>query len=388
MGSATAHLHKNAATVPIAEFDRPVWNAESILLNGHAHTDPAGRAQLGTEGTAALEKITERITPTLQEGGKDDRGRIHGDLHRENMIAMPGGGIGIIDFDDCGTGHYLLDLATVLSSIHRIAHTEPGAYERFAHAFLVGYSEVRPLPADFAQLLEPYLLLRDAFILNFVTAAAPVNADVASWGPRRIAGITANMRAYLDGHRYPGALTAAVQAQNLTHENHSVAVPSTAITVRACAVILEGRQFCLIYRQRPDDQYSLPGGLVHTDEEVPAALARELEEELDLDLSALPGRPELRWVQDQLTTRPGSDALFRRLHLIHVLHVPARVRHTMAATEQDAEDDARIVWKDLDQAASLHLYPAVGEAISALVTQVRPAPVLLPPITDRTYRWR
>ena len=174
-----------------------------------AHTDPAAQAQLGTDGAAALRTITELITPALQEGGTADRGRIHGDLHRENMIAMSDGGIGIIDFDDCGTGHYLLDLATVLSSIHRVAHTEPGAYERFAHAFLAGHSDVLPLPADFDRLLEPYLLLRDAFILNFVTAAASVNADVASWGPRRTAGITANMQAYLSGHRYPGALTTA-----------------------------------------------------------------------------------------------------------------------------------------------------------------------------------
>ncbi|MEU7384201.1 NUDIX hydrolase [Streptomyces sp. NPDC042207] len=165
------------------------------------------------------------------------------------------------------------------------------------------------------------------------------------------------------------------------------AAPSTAIAVRTCAVILEGRQVCLIHRERPDgDQYSLPGGLVHADEEVPAALARELKEELDLDLSVLPGRPELRWVQDQITSRPGSDAPFRRLHLIHVLHVPPHARHTMAATEQDAEDHASIVWADLDQVARLHLYPAAGEALSDLATQA--SPVLLPPITDRTYSWR
>jgi 8-oxo-dGTP pyrophosphatase MutT (NUDIX family) len=165
------------------------------------------------------------------------------------------------------------------------------------------------------------------------------------------------------------------------------AAPSTAIAVRTCAVILEDRQVCLIHRERPDgDQYSLPGGLVHADEEVPAALARELKEELDLDLAALPGRPELRWVQDQITTRPGSDAPFRRLHLIHVLHVPPHTRHTLAATEQDAEDHARIVWTDLDQAARLHLYPAAGEALSALAAPA--SPVLLPPITDRTYSWR
>ncbi|KUO09536.1 hypothetical protein AQJ58_24590 [Streptomyces sp. DSM 15324] len=99
------------------------------------------------------------------------------------MIALPDGGVGLIDFDDCGTGHYLLDIATILSSVHRIAHTEPGGYEEFAHTHLDGYTQVRPLPTDFSRLLEPYLLLRDAFILNFVTTAAPVNPDVASWGP-------------------------------------------------------------------------------------------------------------------------------------------------------------------------------------------------------------
>ncbi|MGW1194410.1 phosphotransferase enzyme family protein [Streptomyces sp. NPDC002536] len=206
MGRATAHLHEHAATVPLTEFDRPVWDAETILLKGNALTDPVAQERLGADGVAALRKVTELIAPALQEGGQDDRGRIHGDLHRENMIAMTGGGIGLIDFDDCGTGHYLLDIATVLSSVHRIAHKEEGAYEEFAHAFLAGYPQVRPLPTGFARLLEPYLLLRDAFVLNFVTAAAPVNTDVASWGPRRIAGILAHMQAYLEGHPYPGTL--------------------------------------------------------------------------------------------------------------------------------------------------------------------------------------
>ncbi|MEY9839594.1 phosphotransferase enzyme family protein [Streptacidiphilus sp. EB103A] len=104
MGSATAHLHANAAAVPMSEFDRPTWDAETILLKGHALTDPQAARQLGTEGLAALRELADRITPALAEGGQADRGRIHGDLHRENMIELPGGGVGIIDFDDCGTG--------------------------------------------------------------------------------------------------------------------------------------------------------------------------------------------------------------------------------------------------------------------------------------------
>ncbi|MFJ7905117.1 NUDIX domain-containing protein [Streptomyces sp. NPDC096198] len=168
------------------------------------------------------------------------------------------------------------------------------------------------------------------------------------------------------------------------------AEPATALTVRVCAVILQDHRICLIHRERPDgDQYSLPGGLVHSDEEVPAALTRELREELDLDLSALPERPELRWVQDQITTRPGAEEPFRRIHLIHVLHLPPHSGFTMADTEQDAEDHARIIWVEVDRAARLHLYPAISEAIGALTsTQRQPAPVLLSPITDQTYRWR
>ena len=169
------------------------------------------------------------------------------------------------------------------------------------------------------------------------------------------------------------------------------AAPATSLTVRACCVIVHDGQVALIHRKRPDgDQYSLPGGIVHADEEVPAALARELSEELSLDLSALPRQPELRWVQDQITTRPGSSDLFRRLHLIHVLpDLPPAARHAMADTEQDAEDDTRITWTGLRHAARLHLYPAAGDAIATLAsTGSHTGPILLPPITDRSFRWR
>lgn len=49
----------------------------------------------------------------------------------------------------------------------------------------------------------------------------------------------------------------------------------------------------------------------------------------------------------------------------------------------------RIVWAPIDQAVGLHLYPAVGAAIQGLVSAcVLPAPVLLAPITDQSFRWR
>lgn len=172
----------------------------------------------------------------------------------------------------------------------------------------------------------------------------------------------------------------------------SPAPASAALTVRACCLIVHDGEVALIHRLRPDgDQYSVPGGVVHADEDVAAALARELDEELGLDIAALPRQPELRWVQDQMTTRPGTTALFRRLHLVHVLRdLPSWARQAIAETELDAEDRTRVIWEPLDHASDLHLYPAVGPALADFSRSQgkEAASVVLPPITDENYTWR
>ncbi|MGW1463740.1 NUDIX domain-containing protein [Streptomyces sp. NPDC002308] len=168
--------------------------------------------------------------------------------------------------------------------------------------------------------------------------------------------------------------------------------PTPAVTVRVCAAIVENGEICLIRRSRPGGtQHSLPGGLVDPDEEVPEALARELREELTLDVCTLPDPPRLLWVQDQISTRPGRPGTFRRLHLIHFLALPRPARDALPESEQDAEYPTRVVWIPLAEAAALHLYPAVADVLDRLLPACGPpgpGPVLLPPITDRTYRWR
>ncbi|MFE3505309.1 NUDIX hydrolase [Kitasatospora sp. NPDC059146] len=161
-----------------------------------------------------------------------------------------------------------------------------------------------------------------------------------------------------------------------------------AVPIRTCVAIVNRGEVCLIHRRRADgDQFSLPGGIVGADEEILSALLRELKEELDLDVAGMAAPPALRWVQDQANTRPGTDTLFRRLHLIYVLDAPDSIRDHVAATEQDAEDTTRVVWIPLAEAADLHLYPAAGPALAGLATDTT-VPVQLPPMHDRTYSWR
>lgn len=89
------------------------------------------------------------------------------------------------------------------SSTGRSGKGEFGAYEEFARAFPAGYTQVRPLPTNWARLLEPYLLLSRRLHPRLRHHSSPVNADVASWGPRRIAGIVASMQAHVAGRPCP-----------------------------------------------------------------------------------------------------------------------------------------------------------------------------------------
>ncbi|MGW2402478.1 hypothetical protein ACWCYY_38630 [Kitasatospora sp. NPDC001664] len=69
--------------------------------------------------------------------------------------------------------------------------------------------------------------------------------------------------------------------------------------------------------------------------------------------------------------------------------MPLTVRQALAVAELDADDVADVVWMDVLRAAGLHLYPAVGPALATLnQSATADTPVLLEPMTNRTYRWR
>ena len=82
-------------------------------------------------------------------------GLIHGDLHQENYLFRDGRA-GAIDFDDCGFGYFLYDLAVTLSEVDGRAQTSA-----LRDGLLTGYQEVRPLPPGLAEHLPAFLALRE-----------------------------------------------------------------------------------------------------------------------------------------------------------------------------------------------------------------------------------
>ncbi|MGW6687621.1 NUDIX hydrolase [Streptomyces sp. NPDC054961] len=167
------------------------------------------------------------------------------------------------------------------------------------------------------------------------------------------------------------------------------AEPFTRIKIRVAAALFNGDEIALIRRTKNgQDQYTLPGGNVEPGEPIPQALARELDEELGLDLAEASSVPQLTWIQDAMVTRPGS-APPRKLHLVFRVHIDNTTRARLRTIEHDDTAGAgHLTWRHYKDTADKALFPPVP--LAALVTPTAPldaARALLPTMDDSNYHW-
>ena len=108
--------------------------------------------EVGDLVKAAIERVWAALRAAEQEPNAS--GLIHGDLHHWNFL-FHDGAARAIDFDDCGYGHWLYDLAVPLTALAR--HPR---YASLRQALLAGYRQCRRLPAEQAAQLEALIALR------------------------------------------------------------------------------------------------------------------------------------------------------------------------------------------------------------------------------------
>ncbi|MGW0121726.1 NUDIX hydrolase [Streptomyces sp. NPDC003327] len=169
----------------------------------------------------------------------------------------------------------------------------------------------------------------------------------------------------------------------------TAAQPFTRIKMRVAAALFNGEEIALIHRTKDgQDQYTLPGGNVEPGEPIRQALARELDEELGLDLTDATGVPHLTWIQDAMVTRPGPTPP-RKLHLVFRLHIDNSTRARLRTVEHDDTAGAgHLTWSHYKDTAGKALFPPVP--LAELATPTAPldaALALLPTLNDANYRW-
>ena len=101
--------------------------------------------------------------------GAGDFGLIHADLHLDNVLFWRGE-VRVIDFDDCGFGYWLYDIAVALWELRY-----RDDYEDFRSALIEGYTQHRPLPPGQLEHLDDFIAAREVAIGLWFTGTAQAN---------------------------------------------------------------------------------------------------------------------------------------------------------------------------------------------------------------------
>lgn len=190
--AATAHAHVRAWQPPPG-FSRPHWTAGTML----APTGLWGDWRQAP-GIAPVRSVLDEVEAHLHQAlarygtGADRFGLIHADMRLANLL-VDGDQVRLLDFDDCGFGWFVYDLASALSFIE----TDPAVPELQA-AWLAGYRAVRPLSAEDVAIIPAMILLRRMVLLAWIGSHA--ETDLARSQASHFASDTAELgRRWLGG---------------------------------------------------------------------------------------------------------------------------------------------------------------------------------------------
>lgn len=172
LGDAMARLHDQAdAWTPPPEFVRIRWDHETFFGNGMVYGEtPAAECWTLLPGVvrARFRAVAARLAEVMPRVDAD--GLIHADLHLGNAI-FQGGDVKLIDFDDCGTGPRLYELAVALWELR-----DRSSYPAYRDALLAGYRARREI--DVAHL-DDFIALRQVAFDLWYTGTAQVNPAFA-----------------------------------------------------------------------------------------------------------------------------------------------------------------------------------------------------------------
>jgi Ser/Thr protein kinase RdoA (MazF antagonist) len=129
---------------------------------------------LPTPVRTQFDEIARRMRTVMADLGTapDAFGLIHADLHLENALFIADV-VHVIDFDDCGLGYWLYDLAVPLWD-----NRYRDNYPDLRAALLKGYGEVRELP-DLTHL-DDFIATRDVAFGLWFAGMAQVNPAFAA----------------------------------------------------------------------------------------------------------------------------------------------------------------------------------------------------------------
>lgn len=195
LGRVTARMHAHTASwAPPTGFTRFHWDLEACLgddARWGAWSDGPGIREADRRVVArAADRVRSRLAAYGR--GSDRYGLIHADLRLANLMIDDAGHLTVIDFDDCGFGWFLYDLATVVSWLE---HDD--ASPATVDAWLEGYLAERPLSATDLAMVPTFVMLRRLMLTAWL-GTHPASPPALELGSTFGAGTGDLARRYLD----------------------------------------------------------------------------------------------------------------------------------------------------------------------------------------------
>ncbi len=174
LGSVMARLHNHAGQWRVPPgFVRIRWDWETFfgdtMVYGGINAADVWDL-LPDDLRRRFDRVAVRMDRVMTQlgDGTDQVGLIHADLHLDNALFWRDD-VRVIDFDDCGFGYWLYDIAVALWELrHR------NDYGQFRAALIEGYTQHRPPPGDLAQL-DDFIAARDVAFGLWFTGTAQAN---------------------------------------------------------------------------------------------------------------------------------------------------------------------------------------------------------------------
>jgi Ser/Thr protein kinase RdoA (MazF antagonist) len=167
IGEVVAHMHTFAAQWKAPEnFTRPEWDWYG-QLGGQHFRQPIDEIidAIPAQFKEPFIEISSKIKHVMEKLGKSSNtyGLIHSDLYPENILFKSGRAIPI-DFEDCGYGYWIWDIAVALCLW---PWTEEWYWMR--EALFDGYLRVRSLPQEQVDLLDLFMAAQYATMVLWAT---------------------------------------------------------------------------------------------------------------------------------------------------------------------------------------------------------------------------
>lgn len=154
------------ARVHVAGEDLPCSNARPPLDMSCLFEKPLARIRRRSKSLPsvlqALDALVERMVPRIELARTElaDWGFCHGDIYSGNAL-IHGDRLALIDFDCCGPGWRIADLAS-----YRWHARYLGLEETAWEPFLTGYSQIRPAIAASLPFIGLFMMLKHFWVLQ------------------------------------------------------------------------------------------------------------------------------------------------------------------------------------------------------------------------------